>query len=187
MNVYAQCPEMENERFFLRLVTQQDCDDLWKVYSDAAAVPLFNSDNCDGDDFHYQTRERMMQGIRFWRWSYEHGCFVRWSILDKGTGCAVGTVELFHRISEDSYNHCAVLRLDLRSDYEREGQIADILALLFPQTFAWFDCNKVITKAKPMAAERIQALTSIGFVSGDAPLIGNSGIEYWDYWVKALE
>ena len=50
MNVYEHCPEIAGGRFVLRLVTEEDCRDLLKVYSDEASVPLFNSDNCNGDD-----------------------------------------------------------------------------------------------------------------------------------------
>ena len=59
MNLYQDCPEVKNERFLLRLAGEQDCEDLLKVYSDVKAVPLFNSDNCHGDDFYYTTLERM--------------------------------------------------------------------------------------------------------------------------------
>ena len=45
MNIYKTCPEVQNERFHLRLVTQEDCEDLLKVYSDVKAVPLFKGDN----------------------------------------------------------------------------------------------------------------------------------------------
>ncbi len=185
MNVYEHCPRVENESYLLRLVSEQDCDDLLKVYSDTAAVPLFNSDNCNGDDFHYATSQRMMEAIRFWTWSYRHGFFVRWSILDKAAGCAVGTVELFHRDAEDSYNGCAVLRLDLRGDYEKENHITEILSMIVPRVYEWFGGDRIITKAKPVAAERIKALTNMGFIPGDAPLVGHDGTEYGDYWAKS--
>ena len=69
MNVYENCPVLESERFLLRLVQKEDCKDLLKVYSDRQAIPLFNSDNCHGDLFDYQTEERMMQAIDFWIFS----------------------------------------------------------------------------------------------------------------------
>lgn len=184
MNVYDQCPSIESENYQLRFVAEQDCGDLLAVYSDAAAVPLFNSDNCHGDDFHYTTAERMAEAIRFWIWSYENGYFVRWSIVDKIAGCTVGTVELCRRASEDSYNGCVILRLDLRSDYEREEKLAEILGLIVPKAYGWFGSDRVITKAKPMAAERIKALRGAGFLPGNAPLIGHDGTQYGDYWVK---
>ena len=53
MNIYEHCPEIAGERFCLRFVREADCDDLLRVYSDPAAVPLFNIDNCGGDDFNY--------------------------------------------------------------------------------------------------------------------------------------
>lgn len=58
-SVYVSCPKFENKRFNLRFISIDDCDGLLKVYSDEKAVPLFNSDNCGGDDFYYNTRERM--------------------------------------------------------------------------------------------------------------------------------
>lgn len=186
MNVYENCPRVENGRFCLRRVSEQDCDDLLKVYSDPDAVPLFNGDNCHGDDFHYTTAERMMQAIRFWRWSYEQGDFVRWSIVDKGLNCAIGTVELFPRVSQDSYSGSTILRLDLRSDYEKEADITGILSLVVPPAFRWFGCDRIVTKAKPMARERISALRQAGFVPGNLPLIGHDGTAYGDYWVCTM-
>ena len=52
-NVYENCPVFENERFEFRLLTEGDIDDLLEVYSDKNALPFFNSDNCDGDNFYY--------------------------------------------------------------------------------------------------------------------------------------
>lgn len=180
MNIYETCPVVESERFLLRLVAEDDCEDLLKVYSDLAAVPLFNSDNCNGDDFHYTTAERMVQAFQFWIWSYEHGWFVRLSIVDKPAGCPVGTIELCYRDSEDT----GVLRLDLRSDYENEADISEILSLIVEPSYDWIGCSRLITKAKPLAGERIKALTAFGFIPADAPLIGHDGTEYGDYFVK---
>lgn len=45
-SVYVSCPQFENNRFNLRFISIDDCDDLLKVYSDKKAVPLFNSHNC---------------------------------------------------------------------------------------------------------------------------------------------
>lgn len=41
MNIYESCPVLENEKFLLRLVNYEDCDDLLKVYSDKNALPDF--------------------------------------------------------------------------------------------------------------------------------------------------
>lgn len=177
MNIYENCPEMESKRFWLRLVTEQDWEDLLKVYSDEMAVPLFNSDNCNGDDFHYATSERMIQGLKFWIWSYENGWFVRWSIVDKSLNSVIGTVEL---CGTDR----GILRVDLRSDYENEAVISEILSLTVPSSFEWLGCDSLITKAKPIARARIKVLTEMGFAPMDEPVIGHDGTEYWDYYVK---
>lgn len=179
MNIYEHCPVISGERFLLRPVTEEDCADLLRVYSDPAAVPLFNSDNCNGDDFYYRTFERMLEAIRMWLWSYEHGWFVRWSIVDKEARQAVGTIELCFRPSENS----GILRLDLRSDYEREGEIGQLLSLIVPPSYGWLGCGKLLTKAKPIARARIEALKKMGFVPSAELLIGHDGTKYGDYWV----
>ena len=94
MNIYETCPVLESERFLLRLVKNEDCDDLLRVYSDKNALPFFNSDNCNGDNFYYETKEKMAEALGFWNLSYENGWFARLSIVDKEISSVIGTIEL---------------------------------------------------------------------------------------------
>lgn len=181
-NIYKHAVQFENQCFLLRFVSKEDADDLLTVYSDKNALPFFNSDNCHGDNFYYPTRERMVQAIDFWIFSYENGWFVRWSIVDKTIGKAVGTVELFTRSSDDGLSG-AVLRLDLRSDYENRGIIESLLTLLLPRIPEYFT-SPVITKASIYAVERIAALQALGFVSSGHLLVGEDGYAYNGYWEK---
>ena len=147
-------------------------------------MPLFNSDNCHGDDFHYTSLERMRSAMDFWRYSYEHRCFVRWAIVDKACGEVIGTIELFRREADDFFTDCGLMRLDLRSDYEHEGDIWEILERIVPEAYALFDCGMIATKAVPAAKERICALERLGFTRSDEKLIGHDGAEYGDYFVR---
>ena len=70
-NVYENCPKFENDKYLIRFVERTDADGLLEVYSDKNALPFFNSDNCDGDNFYYPTKERMDNAIVFWLRSYE--------------------------------------------------------------------------------------------------------------------
>nr|WP_302600097.1 GNAT family protein [uncultured Cellulosilyticum sp.] len=180
--VYKNCPVLESKKYLLRLVGLKDTDDLLKVYSDVQAVPYFNSDNCNGDDFFYKTFERMEEAVKFWLWAYKQKGFVRWAVVDKDNDKAIGTIELFNRQSEDAFNDCGVLRLDLRSDYEKKQHIFEILSLIVPKAYELFGCHKVITKAKSFAVERIQALKLIGFNETQDKLVGHDGTEYGEYW-----
>lgn len=85
-DVYKNCPQFENKRYLLRLVCKEDRLDLLKVYSDKAAVPFFNSDNCGGDDFYYKNEARMEKAIDYWLFEYARKGFVRWSILEQKSG-----------------------------------------------------------------------------------------------------
>ena len=89
MNVYENCPVLENPRWLMRLVEKSDAEDLLEVYSDKRALPYFNSDNCDGDNFYYPTIDRMNDALDFWIQSYETEWFVRWAIIDQTLSKAI--------------------------------------------------------------------------------------------------
>lgn len=183
MNVYAHCPDFEDDRFLLRLIRAQDCADLLKVYSDERAVPLFNGDGCNGDDFHYQTMERMRQATAFWIDAYKNGWFVRWTVLDQSSGEAIGTVELCARASKDAFDGCGVFRLDLRSDYENADALDRILGLVVPPAYDLLGAERLITKAVVSAKTRRAALVRAGFALSGEKLIGSDGTAYGDYFV----
>ena len=187
---YEKCPILENENYQLRLVETSDAPDLLLVYSDEKAVPFFNSDNCNGDDFHYTTLERMQSAIDFWLWAYRDKGFVRWAIIDKNTRQAIGTIELFNRRAidgqkpRDYFNECGLLRLDLRSDYEYADRIREILSLIVPPVFELFACRMIATKIPPFAEQRKAAAEQLGFALSEEKLIGGDDNRvYTDYFV----
>ena len=174
----------ENENYLLRFVEASDAPDLFLVYSDEKAVPFFNSDNCNGDDFHYTLLEHMQGAIDAWHSEYDRKGFVRWTIIDKKICQAIGTIELFNRQAEDYFNNCGILRLDLRSDYEQEGNIFAILSLITQPAFELFDCSMIATKVPSFASERKSAIEQLGFTASEEKLIGgHDGKIYTDYYV----
>lgn len=183
MNIYKICPRLESENFIIRLFQYEDCDDLLKVYSDKNALPFFNSDNCDGDNFYYATKERMAEAISFWKMAYDNGWFVRLSIVDKSVSSVIGTVELCLRVSEDEFNNMGILRVDVRSDYEQEDVLYDVFSLVTPKLEEMLGCNGVITKAPIYAVERIKAIQKAGFTKSEHMLIGKTGYAYDGYWI----
>ena len=183
-NPYEKCPIYENKTWLLRLVETSDAPNLLRVYSDEKAVPFFNGDNCHGDNFYYTTLERMQSAIDFWLWAYQDKGFVRWAVVDKMIGQAVGTIELFNRRSSDYFDQCALLRLDLRSDYERTDAIREILSLIVPPAFELFGCRMVATKIPRAAVQRKAAAEQLGFTLSQEKLIGgDDGKAYTDYFV----
>jgi len=176
-------PNIDNENYCFRLVAESDAEDLLKVYSDEEAVLFFNSDNCNGDDFHYTSLERMKDAVGYWLWEYERRGFVRWSIISHREEAVIGTVELFHRDSKDYFTDCGLLRLDLRSDYEKADVIKEILKQIGTPAFDIFSCRRLVTKAVPAAKERIQALAALGYIESEHDLLGSGGCHYKHYWV----
>ena len=182
MNIYETCPALENGNFLIRLFQTEDCEDLLKVYSDKNALPFFNSDNCNGDNFYYATQEQMVQALGFWKMSYENGWFVRMSIVDKLVSSVVGTVELCLRVSEDEFDQMGILRVDVRSDYEREDALYEIFSLVTPELEYMLGCKGVLTKAPIYAVERIKAIQKAGFTKSEHLLMGKNGYAYDGYW-----
>ncbi len=180
MNIFENCPTLENEKFILRPVVKEDCEELRAVYGDKKALPFFNSDNCHGDNFYYATTERMLEAMKFWDYSYENGWFVRMSIVDKAISKVVGTVELCVRESDRK----GILRVDVRSDYETQDKLVPIFALIAPKMPELIGCNDVLTKAPIYAVERIEAITQVGFKKFEQLIAGNDGKMVYDgYWV----
>ena len=158
---------IEGENYLVRKLEVRDTSDLLSVYSDEKSVPLFNSDNCNGDDFHYTSLERMQHAVEFWLWSYTNKYFVRFSIIDTRIQKVIRTIELFHRDSKDYFNRCGLLRLDLKSDYDL------------------FDCDMVATKIPTFAGERKAAAVQNGFFATDKALVGgDDGKVYTNYYVR---
>lgn len=182
MNIYKTCPQLESERYLLRQTCLEDCADLLKVYSDPAAWPIFNTDNCTSD-FRMTKMEDMENCIRFWLHEYTLCYYVRWSIIDKVTNSAIGTVELFNRTAQDFYNNVGLLRLDLRSDYETAEAICEIVSILIPRAYELFSCDRIATKIPPCARVRMRTLSEFGFRYAPELLYGHDGRTYGDYYI----
>lgn len=181
-SVWKDVPVLEDGTFLLRKTKPQDADGLLAVYSDKAALPFFNSDNCDGDNFYYTTSERMQQALDFWTMAYENGWFVRMTILHQETGEILGTAELCRRVSEDAFDNSCILRLDLKSEAERQDVLEPVMKLLIPHLNDWFGTERIITKVPPYAIERAAAAEAAGFVPDEHVLLGKDGTQYTHYW-----
>ncbi|MCH4165017.1 MAG: N-acetyltransferase [Lentilactobacillus diolivorans] len=182
-DIYERCPTFFSQNYQFRQTQTSDALDLLKVYDDPASVPLFNSDNCGGDDFHYPSSERMLAAIKYWQEEYVAHGFVRWSIIDLKNNLGIGTVEVFDRKADDFFDNTAILRLDLRSDYENTPVIKELIEVYKKEINHFFNSNQMATKAINIARTRITALQAAGFVQSTAPLIGHDGTAYVDYFV----
>lgn len=77
-----------------------------------------------------------------------------------------------------------VLRLDVRSDYEKSEVILELLRLFAPDAYKLFDCNEIITKVPIYAVERMEAVQRYGFSKSESLLIGtNDHYAYNGYWI----
>lgn len=143
----------ETENFILRQVKKEDAPDLLRCYSDPEAVALMNDDNCVGG-FLFQTLEEMERAIHFW--NNDASQYARPAVIDKRTGRAVGTLEVFG-------GEAGVLRVDLQADYERPEVLRELYAMAIERFPGDFPMGAMVTKAVPKAEARRAVLTELGF------------------------
>ena len=173
MDPYKCRPAYETEQFLLRLVAPEDTEDLWRCYSNPDAIRLFNSDNCTygfgGLDL---TIEEMRGCIDSWIKAYCARDFVRFAVVAKDTGRAVGTVEIF------ASKH-GILRIDVLPEYENQAALTALLVLA-DNFFEAFQCTEIVTKAIPAAAERLASLEQCGY----RPYPWRKAWQRKDYYIK---
>lgn len=163
-NPYIKCPSYETKKFVLRRVEENDEKDLLECYSDPISAILFNSDNCTSK-FVYTSLEEMTNCIKLWINQYEEKYYVRFSIVDKECGKAIGTIEIFARPGiYGDMKKVGVFRLDLASKYEKEEYILELLKVAEDKFYDDFRLEHIITKAVPEAKERIAALKKSGYM-----------------------
>ncbi|MEG6613315.1 GNAT family N-acetyltransferase [Pseudoclostridium thermosuccinogenes] len=155
LDPYVVCPTYESRRFLLRLVSLDDAEDLLKCYSNSEAQRFFNDDGCDFGYGKVDSLEKMQSNIKMWLDYYNGRHFIRFSIIDKATDKAVGTVEMFG-------GEPGVMRIDIMTEYEDDTLLSELIETA-DHFFNDFDCGCIVTKAIPEAAERIKALTKYGY------------------------
>ena len=176
---YEVCPVLTGESLELRLVRLEDANDLLRCYSDPKAQQLFNSDNCT-NKFEYATVDEMKNAISFWIDEYHKQYYVRFSIVSRQSGHAIGTIEFFPKFANDGVSSIGVLRIDLRSDFEAEDTLQALLQMIeahFPRYFMYV---AIVTKVVESAERRRIALQNYGFVA----LTDKSIMNFDGYYIK---
>lgn len=175
LDPYDVCPTYESQGFVLRLVSVNDAKDLLACYSDSTAQQFFNDDNCNFGYENVDTLEKMQDNIKLWIDSYRNRNFTRFSIVHKLTNKPVGTIEIF------SGKH-GVLRIDIMPEYEHENYLSEIITLA-DYFFNDFQCERIVSKAIPVASERIKALVHCGYL----PYQPSSNWSREDYYMKKFQ
>lgn len=179
VNPFEQCPAYTTSNFQLRKTIPEDAPDLLLCYSDKEAVKLFNSDNCH-TDFYFQTLPVMQEYMEVWEREYQEKVYVRFSVLDKASQKAIGTIEFCPRNKKtNGYGKLAVLRIDLASHYETEIILTELLNTINEYFYELFQVDRVITKAVPEAKGRISALISGGYNKVDEGIV-----PFGDYYIR---
>ncbi len=183
-DIYEEWRSYQNELILLRPIVQSDAEALFQTYSDKKSWEFFNCDNflfpC-----YLEKMEHMEETVSYYMKAYSIHEFIRWTIVHKKDGKIIGTIENFHRdVRNERGDHTnaltdtALLRIDLKSEYETEEVISSILDLVEDTAYEDFHCSFLATKAVDTALVRRKVLTEKGYVRAEniAPL--------QDYYVR---
>lgn len=143
----------ETRSFLFEEVKLSDAPDLLRCYSDEKAHERMNWEYCTSD-FFYHTLAEMEDCIRFWLRQMAINDFMRYSIIDRVSGRAVGTIEMFDA-------PLSVFRIDIMSEFETEETIDEILTLAEETMIYDFSLNQLAVKA--VNDERRHVLLAHGF------------------------
>lgn len=179
-NAFSVCPEYETGHFKIRKLKAEDADELFLCYSDPEAAFFFNGDCC-GDDFYYTDKDKFRECVEYWLSRYEARDFVRWSIFDKGTGLLVGTIEVCPSLKYAvDGKMMGILRIDLRSKYEKQAVLEELMDILMVNIYEDFQVASVIMKIQKEAEERQKLIKKYQFVSAKE----ECNIGFSDYYVS---
>lgn len=175
-NPYIECPTFETEHFVIRLISETDAKDLLCCYGDPKARLFFNNDDCPKEEYDYINR--MHELIDGWlNHDYAKGYYIRFSIINKQTQKAVGTIEIYDRKYQQSERTTGILRIDIAHLYERDTFLTELFTISSDIFFNIFHVKIILHKAIPQATERISVMTKIGF----RPIKIEGRQHYWVY------
>ena len=180
MNVFSVCPEYETGHFKIRKLKAEDADELFLCYSDPEAARFFNGDCC-GDDFYYTDKDKFRECVEYWLSRYEAQDFVRWSIQDKEKKFLIGTVEVCPSLKYAvDGKMMGILRIDLKSEYEKQAVLEELVDILMVHIYEDFQVASVIMKIQKDAKERQKLIKKYQFVSAKE----ECNIGFSDYYVS---
>lgn len=178
-------PKIENSSYRIRLVRKKDLDDLLELYSNTDNIRYINNDDCNGDNFYYQSKEELIEKYTFWKHAYTKKWFIRLSLIDKKENKVIGVIELLKRGGYDSFKDSIVIRLDLISRYEIKDNLVEILVLLENKLRKTCKYSKIAIKAFDEQKERKEALIALNYKLSNRKMIGlEDNKEYKNYYVK---
>jgi len=159
---YARCPEFETEHMKFRQVREEDAEELLHAFYGDLSEWMFYGQEMTNRIFasRHATVDEMRRCISVWLDEYRNKYYIRFSVIDKTTKKAIGTIEVFNNAGskDDSYLH-----IDLSAPYETQQFISELLALADKELFKIFNIKNLLIQAVPAAKERIAALQTYGY------------------------
>ena len=163
----------------LRQVREEDAEELLEFFrEDLVGWKFFDRAN--------DMLDEMRKCIKSWLSAYANRTYIRFTAVDKTTGKAIGSIEIYDNIHREkkwkleAVRHGFVMHINLALPYETRESIGELLKLADDKFFRLFGFNHLLIRAVPGANERIAALLLFGY----EPFEWERGREH--YYVKAV-
>jgi len=161
-------PVYETEHFLLRQVKMKDAADLVECYGTPTLAVQGSAHGCiiGPGGYGSKTKKEMQAFIRFWQKEYRERKYVRWSVIDRQSSMAVGTIE-GGSYDIPSEGTGVMLMIDLVAPYETEVYVPELLQLIIDNFYALFKADVLVIYGMPGADVRLNALAAAGFTPVD--------------------
>lgn len=146
-------PELSTPRLLLRQPNRADVDAVMRMFSDPEVLRYYNVDLVT-------RRDEAIGIIENRRRRYELGYGIRWALVLKSTGAAIGSCgfEVLHRAW-----HYAEIGYELDREHWRFGYMTEALRAMIGYGFDRMDLHRVEAQVEPPNTASRNLLLRIGF------------------------
>lgn len=143
----------ETDRLRLRLLTQQDTQDIYEIFSDRQVMKYY-------DLSPFESLERAKEQIDLFINGFEQRTMLRWGIEHKDDGKLIGTCGFF-AFNEDALK--AELGYELNSSYHGKGLMSEAINAVLGFIFRESGINRVEAFVEPQNTASQKLLEKLGF------------------------
>lgn len=148
-------PKLETTHFFLREVKEQDCNEIYDIYSDEEAVQYQQIEPM-------KSMEQAKKSVTHFLNSYKNKKFIRWCIADKNYDKVVGLITLH---DFDSWNSKAEIGYMLNKKYWKQNIMSESGQKVIEYAFEIIELHRIEAMIHPENIASNKLNIKLGFKS----------------------
>jgi ribosomal-protein-alanine N-acetyltransferase len=149
-------PVLETPRLLLNRLTKNDCEPLFRIFSDPDVIRHYDVER-------FQTMDEAQQLIAYFDARFDSNTGIRWAIRDKSSGEFLGTCGFTHW---NEFDHSAVVGYELSKKYWGKGYateaVGTIINFIFAASFHFY-VHRVEALILPSNKPSEKLIKNLGF------------------------